>query len=564
MKNIFKKSYIYIAFKLLTILGSLSYIMVFAAINGTLGMILASMVTISGSLGIAKGLNEFLNIGTYISTPYYVFIIICCVCGFFRGILRYFEQYSNHFIAFKLLASIRDKLFKALRRLAPSKLDDYKKGSLLSMITADVETLEVFYAHTLSPIVICFLFFIASFLFIGFISSFYLSLVLLFSYLLLGIILPFIYSRKLNFEGSKYRKSFSSFNSYFLDNIKGVKEISMNNAISSKLKEVENRNDQILLETKKIKHYNAINTSITEMSITLCILISLSIGIYLSLYQNLPINLMIVGIVTIFSSFGPVLALANLPSTLNQTFASASRVISLLNEKPLVDEVNDKNNFTFKSLKVKNLSFKYPNTSKIVLDNINLEVNEFDVVGIKGPSGCGKSTLLKQLLRFYPIAKDKVFYNDIDINDINTSSLLDNVTMVSQLTYLFDDTILNNLKIAKNDASLDEIYDACKKASIHVFIMSLKDGYNSKVGQLGDLLSAGEKQRIGLARAFLRNSKLILLDEPTSNVDAINEGIILKAIKDSKDKTFILVSHRESTMSICNKVYVFEDGKLTN
>ena len=560
--NKVRQSGLKIMASLIVLLVSLSYIMIIASINGTLGMVLASGVTLAGASAVAKALFDFFNIGVAINFPYWALITITVVCGVLRGLLRYIEQYSNHFIAFKLLAVLRDKVFKALRRLAPAKLEGKKKGSIISMITSDVETLEVFYAHTLSPICIAILYSLITFLFVGFVSSFILASVALFAYLVIGVILPLLFSKLLKKPGVEYRNTFSSFNAYFLDSIKGVKEIVMNNATDERIKEVEKRDDLLLKETAKIKKYTSLSSAITEMMVTFFILVSLATGILLSLYKALEINLMLIGVVAIFGSFGPVIALSALPSNLNQTFASGDRVLKLLNEKPLVNEIKNGKDFEFDNLSVTHLNFSYLKDES-VLNDINLNVKKGDIIGIKGDSGSGKSTLLKLLLRFYEVDDEMIKYNSISINNINSSSLKDNVTMVSQSTYLFDDTILNNLKIAKSDATEEEIYEACKKASIHDFIMSLPEKYNSRVGQLGEAISAGEKQRIGLARAFLRNSSLILLDEPTSNVDSINEGIILSSLKAySKDKTIILVSHRESTMSICSSVYKMEKGKL--
>lgn len=563
MKQKIRQSGIKISFSLLTLLGSFTYFMLFASINGTLGSLLASGVTISGICAISKYLNEAFNIGASINIPYYVFIIICIVCGLLRGVLRYIEQYSNHYIAFKLLAILRDKLFIYLRKLAPAKIDDKNKGSLISMLTSDVETLEVFYAHTLSPICISILYFLTVFLFIGFIFSFYLSLVYLLAYLVIGIVLPIIYSKSLEKVGVEYRTSFSSFNDFFLDSIKGVKEINLNDNSLSRKSELKLKNNELLTKTKIIKQKTSLCSCISEFAVTFFIFLSLAIGLILVIYLNLPFNYMLIGLCCIFSGFGPALSLANLPSNLNQTFASGDRILKLLKEEPLTKEITSKQDFEFNNLEVSNLSFSYTNQSPI-LKNVSFKVNKGEIVGIIGDSGSGKSTILKLLLRFYNSNEGFIKYNGIDINQINTSSLLNNVTLVSQQTYLFDDTILNNLKIANKNASIDQIKQACKKASIDQFISSLKDGYNSRVGQLGDNISAGEKQRIGLARAFLSNANLILLDEPTSNVDSINEGIILNSIKqECKDKTVILVSHRKSTMAICNKIYKMEDGIIS-
>lgn len=538
---------------LIVLLGSLSYIMLLAIINGTLGFLCAMGVTIFGSIGVAKFLDETINMS------YGLIISLTIGCGVLRGALRYLEQYSNHFIAFKLLAALRDKIFKALRALAPAKLEGREKGGIISMITSDIETLEVFYAHTISPICIALIVETLVLLYVGFISSFYLSLAALVSYIIIGIILPIISSKLLSDTGVRYRKSFASFNSYYLDSIKGVNDIVLNNAMKVRNKEVNSKSDELLAETKKLKHKSGITEAISYAFVSLSLIGVLILGLYLSDKNIITIPKMIMGLVAIFGSYGPVIALSALPQNLTQTFASGDRVLDLLEEKPVVREIKDGKNFSFLDLDVNNLSFKYDEAS--VLNNVNLEVKRGQIVALVGPSGCGKSTLLKLLLRFYETNSGDILYNNISINDINTSSLLDNVTLVSQQTYLFDDTIKENIKIAKYDATDEEIIEAAKKASIHEFIESLPDKYDTKVGQLGDNLSAGEKQRIGLARAFLSNAPLILLDEPTSNVDSINEGIILKSLKDQKEnKSIILVSHRESTTAIADRIYRIKDG----
>ena len=542
-----------IMLKLITLVGSFFFVMILAILNGALGNLCASGVMIFASLGVAK------VIGENIILPWGWIIALTIGCGILRGILRYFEQYSNHYIAFKLLAIIRDKIFTKLRILAPAKLESKKKGSIISLLTADIETLEVFYAHTISPIAIALISAITIIVFVSIISSIYLGLVALISYLIIGVLLPIISSKALKSTGVKYRNEFASFSAYFLDSIKGVKEIILNNSENRRKEEINKRSTKLFNNTTLIKRKSSISFGITEALVSLSIIASLIVGIILVNNNELTLGFMIIGVVAITSSFGPIIAISSLPSNLAQTFASGDRVLNLMEEAPQVIDVSNKNDFKYEKLDVNNLDFKYDN--ELILKDINLNINKGEIVGIVGESGCGKSTLLKLLLRFYESKGIK--YNDIDINEINTNSLYENVTMASQTTYLFDDTISYNLKIAKEDASDEEIIEACKKASIHDFIMSLPDGYNTKVGPTLNNLSAGEKQRIGLARCFLRGSELILLDEVTSNVDAINEGIILKSLKDLKnEKTIILVSHRKSTMAIADRIYEIDKGRI--
>ena len=556
-KKTLRRSGAKIMASLILLLGSLSYIMILAVINGSVGFVCAMGVTVFGAVGVAKALGEA------IALSYGWIIGLTIGCGVLRGLLRYFEQYSNHYIAFRLLAVLRDKIFGALRVLCPAKLESKQKGSIIAMITSDIETLEVFYAHTISPICIAVLVSTAVFLFVGFVSSWYLALVALAGFLTIGIVVPLISSGKLKESGVKYRAEFASFSAYFLDSIKGIKDIVLNNAGEEREKEVNRRSDGLLKETKKMKHNITCAGSAIELMVSVFVLITLAVGILLVKKDMLPLGRMIIGMVTVFSSFGPVITVGSLPGNLTQTFASGDRVLNLLAEKPAVEAVKSGKDFDYEKLDVKDLSFSYDGQTEVLKD-IKMHAEKGEIIGIVGESGCGKSTFLKLLLRFWERSGGEINYDDIDIDKINTNSLLKNVTMVSQSTYLFEETIEDNLRIAKPDATPEEIENACKMASIHDFIMTLPDGYKTQVGALGDNLSAGEKQRIGLARAFLRGSELILLDEPTSNVDSINEGIILKALKEQKNKkSIILVSHRESTMAIADRIYKVDGGVMT-
>lgn len=540
---------------LIILLGSLSYIIIAAVINGVLGFMCSMGVTVFGAVGIAKVLGEV------IAMDYWLIITLTIVCGALRGLLRYIEQYSNHYIAFRLLAVLRDKIFKALRVLCPAKLETKQKGSIIAMITSDIETLEVFYAHTISPVCIAALMSVIICLFVGFVSSWWLSLVAFIGFVSIGIVVPLISSSALKASGVKYRAEFASFNAYFLDSIKGIKDIVFHNAGEEREKEVSIRSDKLLKETMSMKNNTTKAAAATELTVTMFIILTLAVGILLVKQDTLTIGRMIIGMVAVFGSFGPVIAVAALPGNLTQTFASGDRVLDLLAEKPVVEEVKGEENISYETLNVKNLAFGYNNTA--VLNDVCMNAKKGEIIGIVGESGCGKSTLLKLLLRFWQKNKGEILYNGIDIDHVNTDSLLGNVTMVNQNTYLFDMSIEENLKIANQNASPDEFEAACRMASIHDFIMSLPNGYKTQVGVLGDNLSAGEKQRIGLARAFLRGSELILLDEPTSNVDSINEGIILKALAEQKNKkSIILVSHRESTMAIADRVYKIKDGRM--
>lgn len=542
---------------LILLLGSLAYIMLLAVLNGSLGFICAMGVPLCGAVGVAKAMGE------PIALSYTAIIALAVGCGVLRGLLRYLEQYGNHYIAFRLLAVLRDKIFAALRTLCPAKLEGKQKGSIIAMITSDIETLEVFYAHTISPICIAVVVSLVVFIFVGMVSSWYLALIALAGYAAVGVIVPIISSDKLKASGVRYRGEFASFNAYFMDSIKGIKDIVLNNAGEQRKTEVNRRSDILLKETKTMKHDITRSAAVTELTVSLFILAALTVGIMLVNAGQLTVGRMIIGVVAVFGSFGPVIAISALPGNLTQTFASGDRVLDLLAEEPAVTPVENGKSFDYEDLAVSDLDFSYDGQT-LILNDICMSVKKGEIIGIVGESGCGKSTFLKLLLRFWQKNSGKIAYNGTDIEEIDTDSLLKNVTMVSQTTYLFDETIADNLRIAKPDATQEEMEDACRMASVHDFVMTLPDGYNTRVGALGDNLSAGEKQRLGLARAFLRGSDLILLDEPTSNVDSINEGIILKALRQQKNrKGIILVSHRESTMAVADRIYRVENGRMS-
>lgn len=541
---------------LIALLGSLAYVMVFAVINGSLGFVCSMGVTVFGAVGVAKALGE------QIALSYGVIIGMAVGLGVLRGGLRFVEQYCNHYIAFKLLAVLRDKIFSALRRLCPAKLESKQKGSIIAMLTSDIETLEVFYAHTISPICIALTVSAAVMIFVGLVSSWWLALVAALGYIAVGIVAPLISSSAMKEAGVKYRACFSAFNAYFLDSIKGIKDIVLNNAGETRKRCVSERSDTLSGYTRELKYKIANATAATEFTVSFMTLIEAGAAVALVAAGEISIGKAIIGVVAIFGSFGPVIAISALPGNLTQTFASGDRVLKLLNEKPVVENIENGEDFLFEDLEVKDLCFSYEK-DKEVLKDICLNAKRGEIVGIVGKSGCGKSTLLKLLLRFWSKDGGSISYCGKDIEEINSSSLTDNVTMVSQSTYLFDDTIEENLRVAKEDATEEELERACRRASVHDFIVSLPEGYETRAGALGDNLSAGEKQRIGLARAFLRGSGLILLDEPTSNVDSINEGMILRSLAEQKkDKAIILVSHRESTMAIADRVYRIESGRI--
>lgn len=527
---------------LLSLVGSFIGVLFLAILTGTIGHLLSIGITVLGALGIAK----FLGMNVVLS--YNIIFIVIAVCGILRGFLRYIEQYFNHFIAFKLLAIIRDKIFTVLRRLCPAKLETKQKGDIIAMITSDIETLEVFYAHTMSPVGICLLVNIVMIAFVTIVSSFYIGIYFAICYTLVAVVLPRITGKKAMKSGKESRDYSSKFSANYLDQIKGSKELVFYNKTSEAIASVTD-------STKKLTSLNeAVRKKSLASNLILTAVISLLDAgvVVLGMYLGFSAPVMIVVTIALLSSFGPTIAVGALSSDLNQTFASASRVLDIMQEKPETVEVTGGEKFEFKNLEIKNLSFGYIKEHQ-VLDNVSLSIDKGEIVGLIGQSGKGKSTILKLLLNFYKVDENKIFYNGIPIENINSNSLKDNVVMVSQSTFLFNKSIRDNLLIANPSASEQDLVEACKCASIYDFIDELPNKFDTVFGKDQEF-SFGEKQRLGLARAFLSDANLILLDEPTSNVDVINEGIILKAIKENKyNKTMFIVSHRETVIDACSR-----------
>lgn len=533
--------------RLIKLVFPLTGFMICAILMGVAGFLCAIFIPVLSSMALV---NDPLF-------SFHTIVILLFVCALLRGILRYAEQACNHYIAFKLLARIRDQVFGALRKLCPAKLEVKDKGSLISLITSDIELLEVFYAHTISPICIAF---VTSLICVGIQVQFgwIYGLYSLFVYVAVGVVLPIYISKQSRQIGVEYRKEAANLNSYVLESMRGLKESMQYMDTDCRLSGLNKQTSSLANCEKELKYFQAKTISLTNFCVVL-----LSLGLCLiHLYLNSSIESTIVSGVLQISSFGPVIALANLGSTLSQTIGAGQRVISLLDESPMVEEVENKEETDFKMVDVSSVDFAYEEEQ--ILKDMNLNIHENEVIGIQGKSGSGKSTLLKLLMRFWDVSKGSILVDGLNIRSLNTSNLRKNEGYVTQETILFHDTIENNLRVAKQNATMEEIEVACKKANIHEYIQSLPNGYKTMVEELGSSLSGGERQRMGLARMFLHDAKLVLLDEPTSNLDSLNEGAILKSIyEERKDKTIVFVSHRESTLSHCDRVIHMESERVS-
>ena len=571
-----RRSALQIMGSLIGLVKPLLHIMLAAIILGTLGYlcaifltILAGQVIVHELLTGVAGMTVLVDNMWLVFTPVKTIITVMIVIAVLRGILHYVEQYCNHFIAFKLLAIIRHKVFAALRKLCPAKLEGRDKGNLISIITTDIELLEVFYAHTISPIAIATLTSIIMVIFIG--RYHWLAGVLaLAAYLIVGVAIPMWNGKRGSQKGMEFRTNFGELNSFVLDSLRGLDETIQYGQGEKRKEQMSERSKNLAGMQESLSKMEGSQRSFTNMVILLASFGMLALTIWLYDKGAMGFEGILTCTIAMMGSFGPVVALSSLSNNLNQTLASGERVLSLLEETPLVEEIPgdvetsgaESKEHGFTGAEAENVTFAYG--EEVILDNYSLKLQPGKITGIHGASGSGKSTLLKLLMRFWDVQDGSVSVDGTDVRKIQTKHLRDMESYVTQETHLFHDSIANNIAIAKPGASREEIMEAAKKASIHDFIMTLPKGYDTEVGELGDTLSGGEKQRIGIARAFLHECPLILLDEPTSNLDSLNEGIILKLLKESaKKKTVVLVSHRVSTMNVADVVYEMENGRIS-
>ena len=542
-------------------------IMLAAIILGTIGYLCAIFLTILAGEAVIQGLGvQAATASSWLSfIPMKTLLTVMVVLAVLRGILHYAEQYCNHFIAFKLLAIIRHQVFARLRKLCPAKLEGRDKGNLISIITTDIELLEVFYAHTISPIAIAVLTSLLMVLFIG--SYHWLAGVFaLAAYLLVGFAIPLWNGRRGSQAGMEFRTEFGDLNSFVLDSLRGLDETIQYGQGEKREAQMLERSEKLAGMREKLSKMEGSQRSVTNLVILLASFGMLFLSLRLYAAGGLDFGGMLICTIAMMGSFGPVVALSSLSNNLNQTLASGERVLSLLEEDPLVEEIpgaaEAAGKAGFTGSEAEHVSFGYGNEQ--ILEDYSVRLEPGKITGIHGPSGCGKSTLLKLLMRFWDVDAGSVSVNGTDVRQIPTVSLRNLQSYVTQETHLFHDSIANNIAIGKPGAAREEIEEAAKKASIHEFIRTLPKGYDTEVGELGDTLSGGERQRIGIARAFLHDAPLLLMDEPTSNLDSLNEGIILKSLREAAaEKTVVLVSHRESTMRAADVVVEMEMGLRT-
>ena len=550
-----KRSGFCVMSKLIGLVKPLTGYMLLAIFMGLIGHLCATFITIFGGFAILNALGFE---GVFSTMMIFAAVIVFAIV---RGFLRYAEQSCNHFIAFKLLALIRDKVFQALRKLCPAKLEGKDRGDLISVITSDIELLEVFYAHTISPIAIAFLFCV---IMCGFIGSYhiFLGVFAAVAYITIGVFVPLMISKMSGDDGMRFRSKSGELSGFVLDSLRGLSETIQYGVGNKRLEQMMQKTDALSVDEERMKRTTGRNNALTNTAILVFDIVMLFGATYMCKQQMISVEAVLICTIALMSSFGPCVALANLGSTLQNTFAAGNRVLDILEETPVTEDVAGFENINFDGAEVKHVTFSYDD--EVILKDVSVEIPKNSIVGIVGKSGSGKSTLLKLLMRFWNVENGEVAISNTSVNQINTTNLRDMESFVTQETHLFCDSIKNNIRIAKLDATDEEIIKACKKASVHDFIMSLPQGYETPVGELGDTLSGGEKQRMGLARAFLHDASFMLLDEPTSNLDSLNEAVILKSLREERSgKTVVLVSHRQSTMGIVDQVYSVENGRMS-
>lgn len=544
--------------RLVGLVRPLAGYMALAVAMGLAGHLCATALTVLGAYGALSVVGEA-------SLPLAGVAAAMAACAVARGALRYGEQACNHFIAFKLLALIRDRVFRALRRLAPAKLEGRGKGELISVITSDIELLEVFYAHTISPALIALAFCAVLIAFIGSFGA-PLGAYAALAYATVGIALPWLASRASGDGGLRFRTRSGELAGFVLDSLRGLDEIQQYGCGEGRLAELRARTDALAADEGRLKRVAALDAAVSGAVVLVLDVGMLLLSAWVAWGQAAGGQAALAGVlvptVALMGSFGPVIALANLGSTLQSTFAAGNRVLDILDESPKVEDVSGREPVGFEGAAARDVVFSYD--GEPVLLGISLDAPEGSIVGITGRSGSGKSTLLKLFMRFWEPDAGAVEVSGRDVSDIDTADLRSLEAYVTQDTHLFRDSIRENLRIAKPDATDAEIEEACRKASVHEFIRTLPQGYDTPVGELGDALSGGERQRIGLARAFLHDAPFLLLDEPTSNLDSLNEAVVLRALaRERAGRTVLLVSHRASTMRIADTVVSVEDGRAS-
>ncbi|EAG6704582.1 ABC transporter ATP-binding protein [Listeria monocytogenes] len=523
--------------------------MILAILLGIISNLSVILISLIGAYGIlAVILAQPLN-------PYkWLFVMVGC--GVLRGVARYLEQYLNHDIAFRLLAIIRERIFSTLRKLGPARLSGKKSGDLITAITSDVEALEVFFAHTISPVFIALGTTIATVGFLGMYDT-GLAIILLLGQILVGVVLPIISYKRNKKIGTAYQTEFVGLNQAVMENIASLQDIFQFKLGEARLANLTNRGEKLNKQYQKRLRQGSELQILGEW----VLIGTATLILVLGSFWQLPLETILIGTVLSLSSFGSVLALNALGTALLTTFASGKRLYALTEEKPVVTFNGPLELTDFERAELNKVCFSHDG-KQAILSELSLDLPKGKWLGIGGESGSGKSTLVKLLMRYWD-PDGEVNLNNQPLPKITESSLHQLEGVMEQSTFLFEDTIGNNIRLGKKAATLDEVKEAARKAAIDKWIETLPEGYDTKIGGQARNLSDGERQRIGLARLFLHDAPLLLLDEPTSNLDYINEQAILNTLRSEiQDKTVLVISHRKTTLDLAEEQWLLENGVL--
>lgn len=541
--------------RLVRLVGPLWGVMALAILAGVAGHLAAIAVP---TVGLAAALSaagfDFMPAAGALMG-----VLACCAIA--RGVLHYLEQTANHYIAFKLLARIRHQVFAALRRLAPAKLAGRGSGDLISVITGDIELLEVFYAHTISPVAIA-LGVSAVVVAIEFSLHPVLGALTAAAFAVVGVAVPVAASASAGTAGRRFRDELGALDTHLLDSLRGLGEAMQYGVARDRGETFFRRSGTLAAREAELKRRAGTNQAVMSVVVWVFDLVLAITALHLFYFGHITLAHMLIATVLLMSSFGPVLALAGLGTGLQQTFAAGERVLGILDEEPAVTEVACGEALVGAAVGVDSVSFSYG--ADPVLTDITCTVPEGAIVGLAGRSGSGKSTLLSLIMRFWDVESGRIAVGGTDVRAAATHALRQTQSLVTQDTHLFNESLADNIRIGRLDATDAEVEAAARAARIHDVIAALPDGYATRAGELGDVLSAGEKQRIGLARAFLRAAPLLLLDEPTSNLDSLNEAAIMRALVEGRaGRTVVIVSHRPSTLTIADAVITLDAGRLS-
>ncbi|EMH0511122.1 ABC transporter ATP-binding protein [Listeria monocytogenes] len=523
--------------------------MILAIVLGIISNLSVILISLIGAYGIiAVILAQPLN-------PYkWLFVMVGC--GVLRGVARYLEQYLNHDIAFRLLAIIRERIFSTLRKVGPARLSGKKSGDLITAITSDVEALEVFFAHTISPVFIAIGTTIVTVGFLG-MYDIRLALILLLGQILVGVVLPMISYKRNKKIGTAYQTEFVGLNQAVMENIASLQDILQFKLGEARLANLTDRGEKLNKQYQKRLGQGSELQILGEW----VLIGTATLILVLGSFWQLPLETILIGTVLSLSSFGSVLALNALGTALLTTFASGKRLYALTEEKPVVTFNGSLELTDFESAELNKVRFSH-NGKQLILNGLSLDLPQGKWLGIGGESGSGKSTLVKLLMRYWD-PDGEVNLNNQPLPKITESSLHQLEGVMEQSTFLFEDTIGNNIRLGKKAATLDEVKEAARKAAIDKWIETLPEGYDTKIGGQARNLSDGERQRIGLTRLFLHDAPLLLLDEPTSNLDYINEQAILNTLRSEiQDKTVLVISHRKTTLDLAEEQWLLENGVL--